>query len=89
MGRILHDWGLEKKRMLIRKTYEALPRGGAFIAYDSTEYFIRSGPSREPGSRHPPVGADFNRLSSRQGQPDALAPAHPRAAGARSPPDVR
>lgn len=35
MGRILHDWGLDKKRMLIRKAYEALPFGGALIIYDS------------------------------------------------------
>jgi len=35
MGHILHDWGLEKKRMLIRKAYEALPHGGALIVYDS------------------------------------------------------
>jgi predicted transcriptional regulator len=35
MGHILHDWNLEEKRMLIRKAYEALPEGGAFIAYDA------------------------------------------------------
>jgi hypothetical protein len=35
MGHILHDWNLEQKKMLIRKAYEALPEGGAFIAYDS------------------------------------------------------
>lgn len=35
MGHILHDWGLEKKRMLIRKAYDALPFGGALIIYDS------------------------------------------------------
>ena len=35
MGHILHDWGLEKKRMLIRKAYDALPRGGALIVYDA------------------------------------------------------
>jgi len=35
MGHILHDWGLEKKRMLIRKAYAALPYGGALIIYDS------------------------------------------------------
>jgi hypothetical protein len=34
MGHILHDWDLETKRMLVRKAYEALPEGGAFIAYD-------------------------------------------------------
>jgi O-methyltransferase domain/Dimerisation domain len=35
MGHILHDWDLETKRMLIRKAFEALPEGGAFIAYDA------------------------------------------------------
>jgi O-methyltransferase domain/Dimerisation domain len=35
MGHILHDWNLEEKRMLVRKAYEALPEGGALIAYDS------------------------------------------------------
>jgi hypothetical protein len=35
MGHILHDWDLETKRMLVRKAYEALPSGGAFIVYES------------------------------------------------------
>jgi hypothetical protein len=35
MGHILHDWNLEEKKMLIRKAYEAIPEGGAFIAYDA------------------------------------------------------
>ena len=35
MGHILHDWNLEVKRMLIRKAYEALPDGGAYIVYES------------------------------------------------------
>lgn len=35
MGHILHDWDLEEKRLLIRRAYEALPAGGAFIVYDS------------------------------------------------------
>ncbi|MGA7238939.1 MAG: methyltransferase [Bryobacteraceae bacterium] len=35
MGHILHDWDLEIKRMLIRKAWEALPDGGALIAYDA------------------------------------------------------
>ncbi len=34
MGMILHDWNLEKKQVLIRKAYEALPDGGAFIAVE-------------------------------------------------------
>ena len=35
MGNILHDWNLEKKKILIRKAYEALPEGGAFIAIEN------------------------------------------------------
>jgi hypothetical protein len=35
MGHILHDWNLEQKKMLVRKAYDALPDGGAFIAYDA------------------------------------------------------
>jgi hypothetical protein len=35
MGHILHDWNLEEKRTLIGKAYEALPPGGALIAYDA------------------------------------------------------
>ncbi|MDE3198956.1 MAG: methyltransferase [Acidobacteriota bacterium] len=35
MGHILHDWDLEIKKMLIRKAYEALPEGGAFIVYEA------------------------------------------------------
>jgi precorrin-6B methylase 2 len=35
MGHILHDWGLDEKRMLIRKAYEALPEGGALIVYEA------------------------------------------------------
>ena len=34
MGMILHDWNLEKKKLLIRAAYEALPAGGAFIAVE-------------------------------------------------------
>lgn len=35
MGNILHDWNLENKKMLIRKAYNALPEGGAFIAIEN------------------------------------------------------
>ena len=35
MGMILHDWNLENKMMLIRKAYDALPEGGAFIAIEN------------------------------------------------------
>jgi hypothetical protein len=35
MGHILHDWDIAQKRQLVRKAYDALPSGGAFIVYDS------------------------------------------------------
>ncbi|ARN80230.1 methyltransferase [Methylocystis bryophila] len=35
MGRILHDWDLMQKRMLLAKAYESLPKGGALIVYES------------------------------------------------------
>ena len=35
MGMILHDWNLEKKMQLIRKAYDALPPGGAFVAIEA------------------------------------------------------
>lgn len=35
MGNILHDWNEEDKLMLMKKAYDALPDGGAFIAVES------------------------------------------------------
>ena len=35
MGMILHDWNLDHKKMLIRKAYDALPPGGAFVAIEN------------------------------------------------------
>jgi hypothetical protein len=35
MGNILHDWNLENKKILIKKAYDALPEGGAFIAVEN------------------------------------------------------
>jgi O-methyltransferase domain/Dimerisation domain len=35
MGHILHDWDLATKKMLIRKAYDALPKGGALIVYEA------------------------------------------------------
>jgi ATP-dependent DNA ligase len=32
VGRILHDWDLAQKRMLLEKAHAALPKGGALIA---------------------------------------------------------
>jgi hypothetical protein len=34
LGRILHNWDLTTKRMLLKKAYEALPAGGALIVYE-------------------------------------------------------
>lgn len=35
LGRVLHDWDLDQKRMLLRKAYDALPEGGAVVVYDA------------------------------------------------------
>jgi hypothetical protein len=35
MGHILHDWDLEQKKILLRKAYDALPKGGALIVYEA------------------------------------------------------
>ena len=35
MGNVLHDWNLEDKKTLVRKAYEALSDGGAFIAIEN------------------------------------------------------
>ena len=35
MGNILHDWNLENKKLLIKKAFDALPEGGAFIAIEN------------------------------------------------------
>ncbi|MES2778143.1 MAG: methyltransferase [Bacteroidota bacterium] len=35
MGMILHDWSEEKKMELVKKAYDALPDGGAFVAIEN------------------------------------------------------
>jgi len=35
MGHILHDWDVPSKKMLIQRAFDALPSGGALVAYDS------------------------------------------------------
>ena len=35
MGMILHDWSLERKKLLVQKAYDALPDGGALIAIEA------------------------------------------------------
>ena len=34
MGRVLHNWDLPTKQMLLRKAYDALQKGGALIVYE-------------------------------------------------------
>ena len=34
MGRVLHNWDLATKKMLLKKSYEVLPPGGALIVYE-------------------------------------------------------
>jgi hypothetical protein len=35
MGRILHDWDMDEKRVLLDKAYKTLPDGGALIVYEA------------------------------------------------------
>jgi hypothetical protein len=35
MGHILHDWDMDEKRLLLKKSLEALPKGGRLIVYDA------------------------------------------------------
>jgi len=35
MGNVLHDWGTKEKKMLIRKAYEALPKGGSLVVIEN------------------------------------------------------
>lgn len=35
MGMILHDWNLERKKQLLKKAYDALSPGGAFVAIEA------------------------------------------------------
>jgi hypothetical protein len=35
MGMILHDWNLDKKKLLIRAAYDALPESGVFIVVEN------------------------------------------------------
>ncbi len=35
MGRVLHDWSLDERRMLLAKAYTALPEGGALLVYET------------------------------------------------------
>jgi acetylserotonin O-methyltransferase len=44
LGRILHDWGEEKIRQLLRKVYERLPAGGALLVAEKLLDDDRSGP---------------------------------------------
>jgi len=34
MGRILHNWDISTKKMLLKKAYDALPHGGVLMVYD-------------------------------------------------------
>lgn len=35
LGHVLHDWGLDEKKSLLRKAHDALPRGGTLIVYET------------------------------------------------------
>jgi acetylserotonin N-methyltransferase len=44
LGRILHDWGEDKIRLLLRRIYEALPAGGGLLIAEKLLLEDRSGP---------------------------------------------
>jgi hypothetical protein len=46
MGRVLHNWDLPTKRLLLKKAYQALPQGGALIVYDALIDDARRGPAQ-------------------------------------------
>jgi hypothetical protein len=35
LGHMLHGWGLERKKVLLQKAFDAVPSGGAVLAYDA------------------------------------------------------
>ncbi len=35
MGNVLHDWGIENKKYLIKKAYDALPEGGSLVVIEN------------------------------------------------------
>ena len=35
MGNILHDWGIQDKKMLIKKAYDSLPKGGVLVVIEN------------------------------------------------------
>jgi precorrin-6B methylase 2 len=35
MGNVLHDWGTQDKKVLIKKAYDALPHGGALVVIEN------------------------------------------------------
>ena len=49
-GNILHDWSLEVRQMLIKKTYDALPIGGHIAVYDF--YLDEKTPTREKADNY-------------------------------------
>jgi precorrin-6B methylase 2 len=43
MGNVLHDWGIEDKKILMKKAYNALPIGGALVVIENIIDDDRSG----------------------------------------------
>ena len=46
MGRILHNWDVATRKLLLEKAYRALKNGGAVIVYDPSSTTALRGPSR-------------------------------------------
>lgn len=77
MGVILHDWNVQRKRMLIAKAYRALPAGGAMVAIecfasdehgkDASGVVAVPGAIMEFGDGFSLTGADFIRWCAEAG----------------------
>src|SRR5205085_552890 len=51
LGHVLHDWGLDEKRTLLGKAYDALPTGGAPALYEALIHAERRQRGRLRGDR--------------------------------------
>jgi hypothetical protein len=50
LGRILHNWDLPTKKLLLSKVYDALPAGGALVVYERPLPFSMCTSKRAPWS---------------------------------------
>lgn len=77
MGVILHDWNVQRKKMLIAKAHRALPQGGAMVALEcfpdpdrdghAGGVVVTPGGAVEFGDAFSLTGADFTRWCAEAG----------------------